>query len=324
MIKVGLLGSSAIAREHARAVEVNGGIVHAFSSKSESSLNSREMSRVYPKAYYKPIGEFLQDEGLDFIVSCLPVDLTDLYFEELLSCGKPILFEKPPFISSPDRLCKLDESSLDQHWVGFNKRFFSTVQKLKEKLSEEVPVYTELTVSENLTAAWEKYPALSSTDYLYFSSSSHLLDLCQYLFGRLTVRRSEQIFSNGGHLGYFGEFRSGNGVPIAFNIISNNPVRIGISCFFPSGERWVLSPMEILSVYLGYDVNQPTSSVPYKKYTPKMISSETVDSGIAPGLESQMAEFLSQRRVVGSSLQEFENFLEIVKGVKNINAKSSS
>jgi predicted dehydrogenase len=324
MIKVGLLGSSAIAREHARAVEVNGGVVHAFSSKSESSLNSREMSRVFPNAQYKPIGEFLQDAGLDFIVSCLPVDLTDLYFEELLSCGKPILFEKPPFISSPARLCELNGSSLDQHWVGFNKRFFSTVQKLKEKLSEEVPLYAELIISENLTAAWEKYPALSYTDYLYFSSSSHLLDLCQYLFGRLTVKRSEQIFNNGGHLGFFGEFRSDHGVPIAFNIIANNPVSIGISCIFPSGERWVLSPMESLSIFLGYDVIQPTSSVPYKRYTPKLISSEAVDSGIAPGLEAQMAEFLSQRRVVGSSLQEFKYFSEIVKGVKNINAKSSS
>jgi hypothetical protein len=319
MIKVGILGSSAIAREHAKAIGIAGGLFSAFASRAKDSNNSGEMLSLFPEARFMPISELLDDNKIDFVVSCLPVNLTDMYFDELISSKKPVLFEKPPFVSNQHSLGKWGDNLINQHWVGFNRRFFSTVQKMRNKLQDHSPLYVELTVSENLIAARKRYPGLSETDYLYYSSSSHLLDLCQYLFGDLTVVRSEELIHENRHMGFFGEFLSAQKVPIRFNIVSNNPVNIGISCVFANGERWVLSPTERLEIFSGYNVNQPTPEFHYKKYSPMLVSSEGVNSNIMPGLEDQMKEFLGQVRTIGSSLMEFQDFTNIVEGIRKRN-----
>ena len=316
MFEVGILGSSAIAREHAKAIELSGGVLTSFASSDIRSQNSQEMLRLFPKANFVLLDELLMAGSLQFIVSCLPVGLTSKYFEKLIHSGKSVLFEKPPYISlsvGSDEEFK----SFKNHWVGFNKRFIPTVQQLVEKLRKDTPIYAELSISENLAYVREKYPNLSPADYLYFSSSSHLLDLCLYLFGDLDVVLSQEIEDQNSHFGYSGQFRSHRGFPVNFSILSNNPVRIGISCVFSNGERWVLSPIEKLEVFEGYSINQPTPEFPYKRYEPILLDTHVTKSRIVPGIAEQMEEFLTQKRAIGSSLYDYENLRNLISKIKD-------
>ena len=123
--------------------------------------------------------------------------------------------------------------------------------------------------------------------------SSHWIDLVLYLLGDLEISFMEKKNNKRGHvISYNGIFKSLNGgVPIHYSSEFDSPQVISIRFVF-SNSVWVLSPIEILTVYEGLERIEPTSNFPLRRYLPKTAKEIQTDLTYKPGFFKQMEYFI--------------------------------
>jgi len=314
-VLIGIIGTSEIARQHARAVIKFGHQVIFAKSDNSESLNTIKCRNEFPECPQVNLDTLLYKHDCDSIISCLPVSLVDHYFDELYAYNKAILFEKPPYLNKTSFLVQSDKNTM--HRVGFNKRFFTSVQALKNKVMQEAPIHVALTISESSSA--HKYDRLNfrKLNYLYYSSSSHLLDLALYLFGASDKVNFRSVTNkSGNHYGYVGTIEFFNGVFAGVSILVDDPVRIGISCFFVNGERWILSPLEQLTTYKGYDISVRQNINTYKPRVESWVKTD-INSEIKPGIEEQMKAFVNKVDGTLATFSQYQNFVSLVSKISN-------
>lgn len=297
-LRVGFFGTGKIALDHAAALRALGHRIVAGCSTSRSSPRWQEFSRIAPEARFEPAGEaLLSDPGVDAIVACLPWNVTENWLPRLLASPKPVLIEKPIALSSKRLVAILDQArnSKDSKtkFVGFNRRFYNPIQRLKERLSQGDLKAAEISVSEAVGRLMEQYGAEIVPHVLAFSSS-HILDTALYLLGALTPVRiygHEEKAYSGKFISFHGLLETGNGVPVTLSIDADAPVPVGIRLYFGDATVWHLSPMERLVAYRDYQIVDPTPEMRIRRYLPKAFLEEVVETSIKPGFLEQMRAF---------------------------------
>lgn len=301
-LRIGILGAGTIAREHARAIHALGHTVPVACSTSADSCHWREFTRVAPEARFEPSGDsLLLDTEIDAIVACLPWNVTEAWLPRLLAVSKPVLIEKPIALSAANLKAALQrvDGRRDDKIVGFNRRFYKPVHKVKERLTHGGLKAVEITISEALEGLVGRLgPEIIPHTLAY--SSCHILDTALYLIGPLRLARLYGYSENG----YPASFRSmtglletAGGVPVALSIHADAPVPIGMRFYFDDRTAWHLSPMERLVAYRGYEVEEPTARFPIRRYTPQPFLDSVAEGSVKPGFLEQMRAFTAGERI---------------------------
>ena len=320
--RIGVLGTGTAAWHHAAAASNLGHRIVAGVATSENSPRWQAFKEVAPDAAFVADGEaLLADPDVDTIIAALPWRITAEWTERLLCCPKPVLIEKPLGLETAAIEHALDnpDATPDNKMVCYNRRFYSVVARLRERLAEGGLKSIQVTIAEEVHRQVSRHGTAVIPNLLAFSSS-HMLDLLLHVFGPLRVVRLYGYDETGYPL----PFRSVNGlletetgVPMSFALNANDPSPAGIRCLFDDHTTWHLSPLETLMVFAGHDVVETRPGSQIRRYMPKVTQGFDEPTDEKPGFGAQMKEFLSGEIRLGATPRQsldLHRFIETLQG----------
>lgn len=323
---MGFLGVGSVARYHAEVLPVLGHVVSVGCGTNVESPRWQAFKSVAPQARFETEGcSLLENPEIDAVVACLPWNVAESWLPELLSTPKPVLLEKPIALSSRAISDAIAQSgtTLDNKFVGFNRRFYRTVQTLKGRVNQGGLKSVEITISETVDALAKMYGE-EIIDHILVCSSSHILDAAFHVLGRLRPIRnyvSEGRASPSGFLSLFSLLETDHGAPVFLTILAENPVPVGIRVFFDDQTTWHLSPMERLVAYRGYDRIEPTLETKIRRYAPKPFLEIDENSEFKPGFLDQMRAFTQDEgHNISASPQESLELTGFIENMKRLAA----
>ena len=323
-LRVGFLGVGSIARYHAEVLQAMGHLVCVACGTSAESPRWRDFKAVATQARFESdIDAVLEDPNIDAVVACLPWHVTESWLPNLLATPKPVLLEKPIALSSKalSSALALPGSRPDNKFVGFNRRYYQTVQKLKERVSQGGAKSAEITISETVAGLAATYgPEI--IEHIFVYSSCHPLDTAIYILGTLRLvemygfRDSEYArpFSS-----ISGLLETNEGIPVFLSVMADNPSPMGIRIYFDDQTTWHLSPLERLVAYSGYDVIEPTADVNIRRYVPKPFLEINEDATFKPGFLGQMEAFTGgPGRQIAATLEQSLGLLQFTESIQQL------
>ncbi len=276
-----LIGTSQIMQYHASALKKSGLDLLAVAS---SNLHSKSevkfaLKNNIPKTFSN-WKELLDQEQYDGIVIGTRIESTLEILEYAIKQNVPILVEKPVSVNSKD-LKRVIKKSHELIMVGFNRRFYHTVNTLKNLIEmEKSPVIANMVIPE-------------SNSQNFFSNSIHSIDLLHYIFGDIKLEFSKKLIKNKMINGVTATFSNKKNDLIQLTGIWNTPANVSLSVFSEK-KQLELKPYETLKIFDNLKVIEPTKKEPIRKYIPKLmkqINLEPIDKKFKPGFLQQSNTF---------------------------------
>ena len=123
----GIIGCGSVAKDHATVIKKLGHQVILGTTKKKNSKNWKLFKKICPETkYVNKINEILLSNKVQYIVSCLPVDLHKKYCKKLLATNKPVLIEKPlhdNFLQLKKIMSRVN-NSMNNKIIGYNRRYY--------------------------------------------------------------------------------------------------------------------------------------------------------------------------------------------------------
>lgn len=291
--RVGLVGVGAISDWHVRALRHAGLDVTAVAARA-GSPRLRDFAARHGIATIFPRWEDLLEarrtwEGL---LIATHTDVTPAVLDAALPLAVPTLVEKPVAWMSA-RIAELSARAHPRVMVGFNRRFYRSVNFVRDEALAGPPLLAHLALPEavDVQAApkggrpyWE----------LFFANSCHGLDLLRFVFGPLHVGHVERMRGKNGNVqGLAATLSSVRGDVIQVTGNWGAPANFALS-LDRAGRRVELRPFELATVYESMDVLEPSEEVPVRRYTPRVkdrVMLDDVDRQEKPGFVRQAEAF---------------------------------
>jgi predicted dehydrogenase len=294
--RVGIAGIGPAGIQHARAVIASGHEVAAVAVSDAKSPRVGEFGAIAPDArIITGFEALLADDGLDALVIALPWNMTPEILPALLACDKPMLIEKPIGLKAETIAAALNapDAKTDGKLIGFNRRFYGTVERLRARLRDGGLKAAYITISEDLGRQQNAHGSEIIPHLLTFSSA-HTLDLALHVLGQLSVVKlyrspeKEVPFTS-----VNGLLQTAAGVPVHLALNASDPSPAGMRFLFDDHTTWSLSPLEMLSIFDRYEIVEISQRSKIRRYMPHV--AELVDEPVdlKPGFLAQMQAFLS-------------------------------
>ncbi len=282
MQKIAIIGISPIVSFHIKALrEANlEPIAIASSNLNSTTIENFALENKIVK-HYSNWKKMLNDEVFDGILIASRVESTIEILNESIKQNVPILVEKPVSFDS-DSLKKIVESAHEKIMVGYNRRFYKTIEYVKKIVDEK----KEFALASMITP---ETPTIRN----FFDSTSHSIDMLRFIFGEINVEFVKKIILEDEIKGVIATFTTEQNHIIQF--IGNWGASDNFSLSTYIGKKKLeLRPFEELNIFEGMDVVEPTDESPIRKYLPRMVESiklENIDGKIKPGFLQQAKEF---------------------------------
>ena len=320
MKKFGFFGVGKIALHHLKTLKDLGHSVPVSVSKSIESESWKKFSSISKNTFFEASpNKLLLEYDLDGVFVCLPWNETEKYIELILKSKMPVLIEKPAVLcfEKLNKAITNNKKYLNNKWVGYNRRFYKTVEYLKKRIKKGGLKVVNICISEDIDNHIKKH-GIEIIPYLLEFSSSHLLDLIHYLFGKIEILKLfkySQVFYGKNFDSVNGVLKSEDDIPILLQINSNDPSSAGIFCKFNDNTYWSLSPLEKLTIYNKYKVIEENKNN-VRQYVPSICKEIQEDYNFKPGFKSQILEFIKPNN--NNKLSNIKNQLEILNFIKKI------
>jgi len=280
--KVILIGTSPIMRFHVNALRKSGLNPIAVASSNKNSSSQRKFSSENNiEKSYSNWENMIQEEKYDGIVIAVRIESTMEILEYAIKQNIPILVEKPVSVNSKD-INKIIKKSHEMIMVGYNRRFYKTVNVLKDfVLEDDTSVIASMIAPE------------SSSLMNFSSNTSHGIDILRYIFGEIRLEYVKRLVVNDMQKGLVATFSNDRKDVIQFIGNWDTSDNFGISVYRDK-KRCELKPYEILNIYNGMDIIEPTGMNSIRKYIPKLVDKinlESVDEQFKPGFYQQCNAF---------------------------------
>ena len=317
--KVGLVGVGVMAQHYAALLHSEGVTVSAACGRSLESENWRAFEAAAPACRRVPgLLDLMADDSLDGIIACASWNEMPDIATTLVQWHKPVLLEKPVALNLADARALSENAGNNRIVVGYNRRFYEPVTRLRERLRDVMPRSVSCSLSETVFRQRERFGAEIVPHLLAFSSA-HALDLLQYLLGPLSIGviyAREDTGPSAPFISYNGVLESANGTPINFSLNGDDPSSSEIRLRFDDGAAWVLSPFETLTVYKGMSVHPPTVARPVRRYEPTIIRRIDADFTWKPGLLGQVRAFISGDDSATANLKDAVSVMALIEAIK--------
>ncbi len=320
-LRVGFLGVGEIAQQHAAVVQALGHQVYAGACRTGSSQRWARFSHIFPEARLIADGvSLLNDSAIDAVVACLPWDETPRWLDVLLSAEKPVLLEKPIALSGSSlaRSMEVAGQKIGNKYVGLNRRFYEPVAAMRQRLSQGGLKSVAVEIPEDVKGFIDTYgPQIVGNTMAFYSC--HVLDLVQHLLGALRPVRVYSYRSDYGRAGSYYSYtcllETADALPVTLAINDNHSANMAIHFRFNDGTHWVLSPIEVLAVYDGFNI-ESVQGTQIKRFRPKEIRRVEADASYKPGFYSQMRAFLDGGIAPVASIEENMTLLRLVESIR--------
>ena len=327
MYSFAFIGCGKMARFHAEALSALGHSIVAVSARSYSENVTFFLNNFGVGEYYTDNETLLaHSNDVDAFVVCTPWNVTERVIAQVVMAGKPVLVEKPIALSLhaiQEILKKVGDKSQNV-LVGYNRRFYESVQFVAKKILESHLQYVSITLPEIVDKLKRKY-ATEIRDYILEYMSSHWFDVLQYLLGVLHVDYVKKICDkNRKHTGYYGVFNAGDAkTPVVYQSRYDAPERIEMKFVFDD-ETYLLSPVEELSIIDSLTVREISGQTTVREYVPNVVNKIVCSKTFKPGIYEQSKYFVeayiskSREKDCGCTLEQaYQNsvFCESIKSL---------
>ena len=269
--RVGIAGIGPAGLQHARAVAAVGHLVVAAAATRADSPNVAGFLAATPGArILAGLDALLAEPGLDALVIALPWHETPRHLPRLLADPRPMLIEKPIGLTADTIESAFSRAGAHaaNKMIGFNRRFYGTAGRVRQRLREGTLRAVRMTISEDLSRQTRAHGPEIVPHLLAFSSA-HTLDLALNLLGPLDILKIQ------GHreastpfLSMNGLLQTRAGVPVLMTLNASDPSPAGVSFVFADHTTWTLSPIEMLAVYDRYEVVELRPGSQIRRYMP--------------------------------------------------------
>jgi predicted dehydrogenase len=258
---VAILGVGRAGLQHAQAAAAVGLEVCAFTSRTVNSERAQAFAAEFPGARRFNLDDAELCTAADLLVVALPPDVTHDTVPFLAKNGRRLLVEKPLALSTSriEEIARIAMSSGCKVTVGYNRRLYPAVLRLREVLTSDPPRTAEVTIVEDLDFISRTKGAALTGGYLRHGASTHMLDLSLFLFGqqRITRLHATPARDARGFFDYEVTSTSDRDTLVTTTIDAGNRSRRGIRIVTESGRELRLSPLE--NLYLGPVLNPSVS-----------------------------------------------------------------
>ncbi len=315
--RLGFLGAGPMARAHGAAAVALGAEIAAVCTAREDSPNWDEFKKITPHARHMTDGEALfADDAVDAVVACLPWDVMPQWAVRMMETPKPVLMEKPIGFDADEARVQAEAvtATLGNKLVGYNRRFYETVARLRGRVKQGGLKGVRVVISESVESQIERH-GKDIVAHLVPFCSAHTLDLMVHIFGPLHPVALAPFPEKGKAAPFVslnGMLATQDGVAVTLALNADDPVNTGLRCLFDDGTAWELSPLETLTIYKGLDVQPPTSQGNIRRYSPQVEARHEVDTSFKPGCHAQMAAFLSGEYGSGATVEDALVVLDLI------------
>ncbi len=313
--RIAVLGAGKVARHHAKAFAAAGATVVAASTRRADSPNWQAFRAEAPGARFVADGAaLLTDNEVEGVVVGLPWHEMPHWTQRLLACPKPMLIEKPLALDAGALETALAAAPRNGNKiVGYNRRFYVTVGRLRERLAQGGLKAVYATMSEDVARHVEAHGPRVLAHLLPFAS--HSLDLLLHLLGPLAPARVYAYAERGYPApvaSFNGVLETKAGIPVFAAINTDDPAPAGLRFLFDDHTSWVLAPLERLEVYRGYEIAPEAPGSTIRRYTPRLVERVDEPAGQKPGFLAQARAFLSGRAAEAARPHESLALLRLI------------
>ena len=284
--KLGFLGSGSIAKFHIDALrEVGFHVTDIASSPNSKTVEKFASDNNILNIWADPF-ELIEKANIEALVIATNVRPMINFLEIGIATELPILIEKPVVFNYEELMPYLGSTS--KVMVAYNRRFYTNIVELKRILQETEPCIVHVEIPERICV--DKTKEYGELHNLYYVSV-HVVDTLQFLFGELEINYIESISTK--NKGSHAILSSSSGFLIHISINLGASANYSI-CVDASDIRYLIKPLETLSIYSGLEVHEPTSQNPIRSYHPKLIKeifNDNTNSAYKPGFLLQAKEF---------------------------------
>lgn len=309
-MRLGVIGAGNIVPFHLKAALRVGFELEGITARDHSANANRVAKDFNFKKYYPTLAEFIESAN-SFDAILIASEATSLFtiLKSLSKLNIPILIEKPIFVDE----AQLNEVELiknqDNLLVGYNRRYYKTIQRLKEVIQQNPKARVHFKIPELSGLGKLNNEMIRS---VVIGNTVHMIDLLQFCLGpeSLDVRNLQTLVKTS-DTALFDV--SGDGLKtceIMFGYAENYSIEV-----FVKGKRLVVKPLESITTYTTMEILPPDEIIPFRRYIPKP-SAQTVDtfhesSEQKPGFCGQYIELSNMTRggrdKIGATLSESIN-----------------
>lgn len=295
MLKFGFIGCGKIAKFHAEVIKALNHAIVGVSARPGSKNIHDFSKRFQVQNLYNDWEVMVKEQKIDALIVVTGWDQTELIIQDIINTGIPCLVEKPVALCSKRLEEIINNTKLFNNnvMVGYNRRFYDNITPIKQAIEEKELISVDLNFPEPLEVLMKiKSPAIVQHILIY--QSSHWLDLLMFLMGEFEVAwMKAQISRRGGYVkAYNGILRSLRyDIPLHLQVNFDTPSNTSIVFNF-CDSIYKLCPIELLTIYKGMQVIEPSEDNPIRRYIPKIIDSFSVDTTYKPGFLNQIKYFI--------------------------------
>jgi len=313
---LGFIGAGRMAREHARAARAIGAQIDVVLVPNTKSANVAKFQKIVPVARFVTTAKAFRESDTDAILVAAPWHVIPDMMTELLEDDRPMLIEKPIILG---RKAGWDSArrNTENKIIGFNRRFYATVDRLKSAVQSNGLKSVEISICEIVSSIVQRH-GKKIIPHIPEMYSAHILDLMFYVFGDLEMRycstyQEKKIdFVSSDAI-----FMTTAGVPLHLTLNANDPSPVGIRARFDDGTTFVLSPIEMLSIYKGVEISESTEDNPIRCYKARERSRLCEESQFKPGFYEQMVAFLHGETEQAAGIEDAVRVHELIWALKN-------
>jgi len=292
-LRAGFIGCGNISHFHAdvlKKLDVN---IVAAAYRFDQGKAELFNAKYGPLKIYSDWKLMTESESLDFLWVAASWDIIDDLLIPVMEYNLPVFFEKPVALSSEriSEALRIYPHLKNKVQVGYNRRFYTVVKELKELLKDKKIINIEVYIPESV-----KESDIKLLKFRTLQNSSHLIDLVLYIIDDFDVRIKHLYKCSDSEAktpGFTVMLESTSRCNIYISSIFNSPQNSSIRFYSDDQMIYELKPVEILSIYKGFDIIDPTPLQPIRLYNPKLVHrSFEPNDGFKPGFLEQTVQFV--------------------------------
>ena len=282
---VGVIGAGSIVPFHIDSLIAAGFTIDSIGSRKGSEKAAALNERYQPSVSVDSATEVIERNPDALLIASEVSSLPNLLAQALKGPSK-ILIEKP-VAYSPDVIRSLMGVRDDDVLVGYNRRFYSSVEAASRFVSANERTAFQATIAE---ASSNAFMTSEQKKKMLLSNSVHVLDMLQSIFGRfsqVTNIVSQDALSVSGlsassHSSSFDSRSTEGMLSRLLNVVSENGHVGNINLYFGAPANFAIDiyaqgrfaqmrPLENFIEFDGIEVHEPNAEVPIRTYRPRPV-----------------------------------------------------
>lgn len=186
-LKILFIGAGNIASQHLKVLNNLIDLKNCWIS-SRTSHKSKKLAKLYSMRHIeKDCFDFIKQNKkvIDGIFILVSMDQIFMTSKKILKYKIPLFIEKPPGlnIKQLQQLISLSKKYKTSNLVGYNRRYYSVIQKVKKRISSENIISAHIEAHERYWILKNKVKKKSYLQNWIYANTSHVINLIMFFLG---------------------------------------------------------------------------------------------------------------------------------------------